>query len=163
MTTTVVFIQVQGRPGILEAKLGAAVTIGELKTAITALGVPIDAETFIFIDEAENHLHGEHHEPAHGVKHGGRIHVSRCKRVRATVHYLDKTETREFSPGTRVRAVKAHAVEVFRMPPKDAAEHVLQLCKSSERPASDTPLHTLTDHHTCAVCFDLVPEKRVEG
>ena len=163
MTTTVAFIQVQGRPGIVEAKLGAAVTIGELKAAIAALGVPIDDETFIFIDEAENHLQGEQSEPAHGIKHGCRLHVSRCKRIRATVHYLDKTETREFAPGARVRAVKAHAVEMFRMPPKDAAEHVLQICKSTERPASDTPLHTLTDHHVCNVCFDLVPEKRVEG
>jgi hypothetical protein len=163
MTTTVVFIQVQGHPGIIEAKLGTSATIGELLTAITAAGVDIDKETFLFVDEAENHLHGEHHEPAHGVKHGCRIHVSRCKRIRATVHFLDKTESREFAPGRRVRAVKAHAVEVFHLAPKDAAEHVLQLCNSTERPTSDTPLHALADHHTCTVCFDLVPEKRVEG
>lgn len=163
MTTTVVFIQVQGLPGIIEAKLGAAATIGEVLAAIAAAGVAIDNETFLFVDEAEDYLRGEHHEPAHGVKHGCRIHVSRCKRIRTTVHFLDKTESREFTPGRRVRAVKAHAVEVFHLAPKDAAEHVLQLCKSSKRPTSDTPLHALTDHHTCAVCFDLVPEKRVEG
>jgi hypothetical protein len=163
MTTNVVFIQVQGTPGILEGKVGPAATLGELFAAIAAAGVTIDKDTFIFVDEAENHLHGEHHEPVHGVKHGCRIHVSRCKRIRATVNFLEKTETREFAPGARVRAVKAHAVEAFHMAPKDAAEHVLQLCGSTEHPASDTPLHTLTDHHTCAVCFDLVPEKRVEG
>lgn len=163
MTNVVAFIQVQGRPGILEAKLSGVPTIGELKAALATLGVNIDAETFVFVEEAEQHLHGEPHQPAHGVKHGCRIHVSRCKRIRATVHYLDKSETRDFAPGARVRAVKAHAVEVFHMAPKDAGEHVLQLCKSTDRPASDTPLHTLADHHTCAVCFDLVPEKRVEG
>jgi len=162
MTNAVIFIQVQGRPGLLEAEVGDASTQGELRAAIAACGIMLD-EAFIFIEEAEEHLQGEHHEPAHGLKHGCRVHVSRCKRIRATVHYLDKTETREFAPGARVRAVKAHAVEVFHMPAKDAGEHVLQLCKSTERPASDTPLHTLTDHHTCAVCFDLVPEKRVEG
>ncbi|MEM4988017.1 hypothetical protein V8G57_11525 [Collimonas sp. H4R21] len=163
MTTLVVFIQVQGRPGIIETKLGPATTIGELKAALAAVGVNIDVETFIYVEDAENHLHGEHHEPAYGVKHGCRIHVSRCKRIRATVHYLDKTETRDFAPGARIRAVKAHAVDVFHIPPKDAGEHVLQLCNSQERPASDTPLHTLADHNTCAVCFDLVPEKRIEG
>jgi hypothetical protein len=89
--------------------------------------------------------------------------VSRCKRILTTVHYLDRTETHDFMPGARVRTVKAHAVEVFQLSPKDAAEHVLQVCNSSERPPRDTPLHTLADHQTCAVCFDLVPEKRVEG
>jgi hypothetical protein len=47
--------------------------------------------------------------------------------------------------------------------PKDAAEHVLQLCNSTERPPSDTPLHQLVQGHACELCFDLVPEKRVEG
>ncbi|MBL8513933.1 MAG: hypothetical protein JNJ55_08065 [Betaproteobacteria bacterium] len=163
MNKAVIFIQVQGTPRIHEAKVGAAPNQGEIRAAIAALGIVLDGEAYIFVEEAEEHLKGEHHEPAHGVKHGCRIHVSRCKRIRATVHYLDKSETREFAPGARVRAVKSHAVNVFHMQPKDAGEHVLQLCKSTERPASDTPLHTLTDHHTCAVCFDLVPEKRVEG
>jgi hypothetical protein len=49
------------------------------------------------------------------------------------------------------------------MDPKDAAEHVLQLCNSTDRPPSDTPLHQLVHGPHCALCFDLVPEKRVEG
>ena len=66
-------------------------------------------------------------------------------------------------PGARVRAVKEWAVRKFKMDPKDAADHVLQVCKSTARPASDTPLHQLLHGHDCALCFDLVPEKRVEG
>lgn len=137
--------------------------MSELHDALAASGITVGAETFIFIDEAENHEQGERHEPIHGLKHGCRIHVSRCKRVKATVNFLDKTETHEFPPGARVLAVKERAVQKFRMDPKDAAEHVLQLCRSTERPSSDTPLHQLTDGHGCDVCFDLVPEKRVEG
>ena len=42
-------------------------------------------------------------------------------------------------------------------------EHVLQICNSKERPSSDTPLAALAHGCGCNVCFDLVPEKRVEG
>lgn len=161
--TTVVFIQEHGRPGIIEATLKEAATIGDLHDVLIAAGLAVDDDTFIFIDEDEDHIHGEHHQPLHGVKHGCRIHVSRCKRIKTTVHFLDKSEEHEFPPGARVRAVKDQAVHVFHMTPKDAAEHVLQLCKSTERPSSDTPLHQLVEGHGCTVCFDLIPEKRVEG
>lgn len=125
-------------------------------------GVPINADTFIFIDEAEECLHGERIHPVPGIKRGARIHVTRFRRIKATVHFLDQTEEHEFPPGARVRAVKSLAAHTFHMTPADAADHVLQLCGSTERPTSDTPLHELA-RGGCAVCFDLVPEKRVEG
>ena len=59
--------------------------------------------------------------------------------------------------------MKERAVHKFELSPKDAAEHVLQLCQSTDRPASDTPLFQLAGDHGCAVCFDLVPDTRVEG
>jgi hypothetical protein len=59
--------------------------------------------------------------------------------------------------------VKAWAAQTFKLSAKDAAEHVLQLCNSTDRPPSDTPLHQLVHGHGCELCFDLVPEKRVEG
>lgn len=163
MSKTIVFIQTHSRPGILEAELSQAATLGELHDTLAASGITVDAETFIFIDEAEEHTQGQRHEPVRGLKHGCRIHVSRCKRIKVTVNFLDKTEAHEFPPGARVRAVKEWAVRKFHMAPKDAAEHVLQLCNATERPPSDTPLHQLVLGHGCAVCFDLVPEKRVEG
>ena len=137
--------------------------MGELHDALAAAGVQMDPETFIFIDEAEEHLGDNRQGPVHGLKHGCRIHVCRCKHIKTTVHYLEKTAEREFPPGIRVRAVKEWAVHTFKMSPKDAAEHVLQLCQSSDRPSSDTPLVQLLGDHGCAVCFDLVPDQRVEG
>jgi hypothetical protein len=163
MSKSAIFIQIHGRPGILEAELSEAATLGELHDALALLGIVIDAETFIFIDEGEDHQHAERHHPVPGIKHGCRIHVSRCKRIKTTVHFLDKTAEHEFAPGVRVRAVKEWAVHTFKMNPKDAAEHVLQICNSQKRPASDTPLHELVEGHGCALCFDFVPEKRVEG
>jgi hypothetical protein len=174
MSKLIVFVQVHGRPGVLEAELSAATTLGELYDALGAVGVTVDADTLLFIDEAEEPLAGGREDPIQGLKHGCRIHVSRCKRIETTVHYLEKTAERDFPPGARVRAVKAWAVHKFDLNPKDAAEHVLQLCNSSERPSSDTPLLQLVgahadhghDHgrgHACSLCFDLVPDKRVEG
>lgn len=163
MSKQIIFIQVHGSPKIVEAELSVAATLGELHEALAAAGIPVEAETFIFLDEAENHVQGERHEPVHGLKHGGRVHVTHCRRIKTTVQFLDKTAEHEFAPGTHVRKVKEWAAHTFEMTPKDAAEHVLQLCNSTVRPPSDTPLHQLVHGHECAVCFDLVPEKRVEG
>jgi hypothetical protein len=163
MSKIEIFVQIHGKPGLLETELTETATLGELHDALTKLGLTIDAETFVFIDEAEQHEQGHHHERVSRLKHGCRVHVTRCTQTDTTVHYLDKTAEHKFPPGARVRAVKAWAVEKFRLSPKDAAEHVLQLCKSTERPATDTPLHQLVHGHDCALCFDLVPEKRVEG
>jgi hypothetical protein len=163
MTDILVFIQAHGQADIVEAEFGPAPTLGDLRDKLDLVGIAAGGETFVFIDEAEEHEQGERHEPVRRLKHGSRVHVTRCKRVAATVHFLDKTEAREFPPGARVRAVKEWAVHAFHLDRKDAAEHVLQICNSTERPPSDTPLHQLVHGHPCALCFDLVPEKRVEG
>lgn len=162
MTKTTIFVQTQGRPGVVEIELAAGAA-SDLFAALAAAGIPVDAETFIFIDESVEPVHGGHHGDLHGLKHGSRVHVCRCRHIQCMVHYLDKTAERRFPPGARVRSVKAWAVHKFELNPKDAAEHVLQVCGSSDRPASDTPLQQLVQGHKCDVCFDLVPEKRVEG
>jgi len=162
MTKHIIFVQVQERPGIIEAEVSESATHGDLRKAIEAAGIMLDSDMCIFIDEAEEPLQGDHSQAA-GLKRGVRVHLSRCKRIKATVHYLERTVEGEFAPGARVRAVKAWAVHTFKLNPKDVAEHVLQICKSTKRPAADTPLHELVEGRTCSLCFDLVPEKRVEG
>lgn len=161
--TTIVFIQAHGRDGLFEAKLPPDATHDHLHHALEALEIELGDDTFIFIDEADEPLERKHQGPVPGLKHGSRVHVSRCKKIAVTVHYLEKTGEQTFPPGTRVRKVKAWAVEHFKLDHHDAAEHVLQLCNSTDRPSTDTPLQDLTDARSCSVCFDLVPEKRVEG
>ena len=161
--TTIVFIQVHGREGLIEAQLPEDATRHHLHGILAEVGVEIDDETFIFIDEDEEPLEREHHKPLPKVKRGCRIHVSKCRKIKVTVHYLEHTAEHTFAPGARVRKVKAWAVKEFKLDHHDAAEHVLQLCNSTDRPATDTPLHELTKAPVCSVCFDLVPEKRVEG
>lgn len=163
MPNLTVFIQVHGRLGILEAELPESATFSELNKLIDTLGVERDANTVIFVDESENHLQGDENARIGHIRHGSRVHVCHCRRVRVKVHFTDKTVEHEFVPGARVRAVKEFAVQKFGLNPKDAAEHVLQLCGSTKRPATDTPLNEVLGKHECALCFDLIPEKRVEG
>ncbi len=163
MPTYLIFIQVHGQPGIHQAEVPIAATMGDLQDALVRLGIVLDAESVIHLDESEHHLKGERHEQISDLKHGARFHVSRCHRIKTTVHYLHRTAEHEFPPGARLHSVKHWAMHAFGMTAIDAAEHVLQVCGSKTRPTSDAPLHQITDGHGCSVCFDLVPDKRVEG
>src|SRR5437764_1239824 len=122
MSKITIFVQIQGEPGVRETELPQTSTLGDLQDALTKLGIKLDAETFIFIDEADEHEQGRRDERVHRLKHGCRVHVTRCKRIAVTVHFADKTAEHAFSPAVRVRAVKAWAVEKFEMSPKDAGE-----------------------------------------
>lgn len=160
MKTTTIFLQVQGQPGLKEINLETP-NLGSLAKGLAEAKVASDAVDLIFLDEADDPIEGD--LAAVGVRAGTRVHITKCRKIKATVNYLDQTAARAFGPGVRVRKVKAWAVKHFKLEDHDAAEHVLQLCGTTERPKTDTPLHELTDGKTCAVCFDLVPETRVEG
>nr|WP_298681674.1 hypothetical protein [uncultured Dongia sp.] len=161
--TTIVFVNIHGKDGLSEVELPEAANHEHLFTVLAKLGVEVDQETFIFIDEEEEPLDRTKPGPLPSIKRGSHIHVSKCRKVQATVHYLEKTKDHTFAPGARVKKVKAWAVDKFKLDQHDAAEHVLQLCGSTDRPPTDTRLNKLTQPGICTVCFDLVPEKRVEG
>lgn len=160
--TTTIFIQVQGNRGLIEAALPEEATQQDLRRALAEAGVAFDDAALIFIDEDEDPLERDHGEPLR-LKRGCRVHVSRCRKIKVTGHYVEQTAERSFAPGTRLKQVKAWAIKTFKLDRHDAAEHVLQLCNSTDRPPTDTPLHELTQAPACSVCFDLVPETRVEG
>lgn len=161
--STIVFVQGDGAPRPTEAKLPDHVTGEGLRGILHDLGLLADEAASVVIDDADEAVDLKGKEPLKGVKRGTRIHVTRCLKVRVTVHFLDKSAHETFAAGARVRKVKAWAVREFKLEGQDAAEHVLQLCGTTTRPATDTPLQELTQPDACAVCFDLVPEKRVEG
>ena len=97
-----------------------------------------------------------------GVRNKQRVHVHRCPQVNVTLHFNDVTEVVHFPPSATVDRVKKRFVQMIRMSPVDAIEHVLQICGSSDRPEPDTEIGTLVCG-CCNVCFDLVPIKRIEG
>ena len=163
MRQSTLFVQVHGNPNVVEVSVAEQATATELLQALAGAGVATSPELSVFIDENEEHVSAETKGVLAGLRHGARVHVVRCRRIKTSVHYIDRTIERAFGPGVRVHTVKKWAAREFSLDHADAAEHVLQICRSTERPASDTPLHTLAHGSDCAVCFDFVPEKRVEG
>ena len=154
----------------------AQVLVGDVKgqqtvdEALKALGVT---------DIGQDLIHAEDHDGpvelktpvqvlVSGKGEGGlalvRLHQGRCLRVTVSVTFNGVTKSRDFPPVTRVGHVHQWATHnVFEMSPRDAAEHVLELQGGDERPDSDAQIGTLTEGTLCAVAFDLVPFKRVEG
>lgn len=157
------FVQVQGDSRLIEVPVADTLMEAELLAALVSAGIALGPDLAVFIDENEEPIGGDPERAVRGLKDGCRVHVARCRRIKTVAHFMEKTLTREFPPGARVRVIKKWAVHEFGLDHKDAAEHVLQLCGSSVRPPSDTPLHLLVQNHECGVCFDLVPEKRIEG
>jgi len=163
MTTFNLFVQEQGQPAIREIVVEEVITGRGLHEALVAVGIALTDDTLVFLDEVETPLDRHGDESIGHLHHGHRVHVRRCRHIEVTVNYLERQIQQKFAPSRRLRAVKAWAVSEFSLDHKDAAEHVLQVCSSEKRPPVDTPLHTLLHGHHCHLCFDLVPEKRVEG
>lgn len=145
-----------------ELVLAAEALVGDLHDALARVGVALDAETVIFIDEHEEPLPGERHHRPHHLRHGSRVHVGRTREVHVGVHFMARTIERRFAPGTRVAGVKKWAVKELGVTATDATEHVLQIHGTAKKPSPDTPIHQLV-HHGHRLEFDFVPEKRVEG
>lgn len=163
MTDISLFIHAHGKDEVAELSVAATIAEAALYDLLRAQGYLPDVDIKIYVDDAEQPVSHDGAGPIAGLKNGCRIHLARCRRVKVTLHYMEKTAQHDFAPGVRVRAVKLWAVKKVELDHKDAAEHVLQLCNSKIRPATDTPLHALTHGGECAVCFDLVPDKRIEG
>ncbi len=158
-----IFVQCQGHAGLIEAELPTEPTLEGMRSVLKKAGVAINEDTHIFIDEAEEPA-GEMDKELFGhLKHGDRIHITKCRQIEVSVNYLDQTASRRFGPGKKLKAVKKWIVRKFNIDSVDAGEHVLQICGGTTQPAPDTPLSELVDSACCSVCLDFVPDKRVEG
>lgn len=94
----------------------------------------------------------------------GKVHVHRCRRVDVTVSFGQEVAKGHFGPGATVAHVKNWAAEKkFHMTPADAAEHRLQIKGTHEQPPPGTHIGALESCSACAIAFDLVPAKRVQG
>lgn len=163
MSKTIIFIQAEGKPGVTEAEITIPATVHNLHETFKTLGIDFGKELEAFVDESDNPVPHDAKAVAEGLKHGSRVHVTHCKKIKVTVHYMHHTIDRGFAPGTRVRTVKQWAVRELKLNPTDAGEHVLRLCDSTIQPPTDAALAELVNSQSCDVCFDLVPEKRIEG
>ncbi len=93
-----------------------------------------------------------------------RLHVTHCRHIEVSVRFNGEDAKRRFPPSATVARVHHWAARrAFHLTPRDAAEHVLQLQGTVKRPDRDVHIGTLAEGKMCAVAFDLVPRKRVEG
>lgn len=170
MAKVQIFVQGEGKREIHVVELHAEATVRELLEAVQAQGaVPLNgghgAELALFAEDVDTPLAPGATLESAGVSNDSSVHVSRCARVSVTVHYNGEDRTDTFGPGVPMHRVKEWVVgrKGFGLDPVDAAEHVLQVTGSSDRPDEDVHVGSLVSASGCKVEFDLVAKVRVEG
>lgn len=136
---------------------------GEVLAAAAELRAPgFEGEFLLFVQESDTPLKPDRPLPKPPQDGPLCLHAHRCKSITVEASFNGRTKTVEFAPGRTVGSIKTYiATRLFGMTQHDAAEHVLQLADTTERPDADTHVGSLASH--CRVAFDLVPLVRVEG
>lgn len=165
MKRTEILLQGEHIPDIVVIEFGRGEGVMEvLAAAAEHRSREAEGEFYVFAEESDEPLgHGDK-LPEREDGHPVRLHVHRCRRIAVAVTFNGATKEHSFGPGTPVAAVKKWAaIAAFGMDPGDAAEHVLQIAGTTDRPEPDTHIGTLVTCPDCRLAFDLVPLKRVEG
>lgn len=163
MSTIALFYQAETLDRVEHATFPVDATVADVLAELRAkLGA--DEAAILFLEDAD--------EPAElgarlrDLNHGKavKVHVHRCRHIAISVTFNSKAEEHRFAPAATVARVKRWATDkAFKMSPAEAAEHVLQLSGTTERPNPGTHLGALAKHPKCQVGFDLVPNERVNG
>jgi hypothetical protein len=162
MTTISVFYQAESLGRIEHAIFSADATLAHALEAIRAKH-SIDGASVLYLEDAD--------EPAKlttllndiAISGAVKIHLHRCRLIRVSVTF-NSTKEHRFAPAATVARMKRWATDkAFPMSPEEAAEHVLQISGTTERPSPGTHVGTLAAHPHCDVRFDLVPNERVNG
>ena len=165
MKSTEILLQGEGIPDIQFVKLGRDKCASDLlAVAAEHRKADFEGEFHVFAEDADEPLALDSPLPA--SEHGEplRLHVNRCRSVEVAVTFNGETKEHRFGPGKTVGSVKKWAaIKTFGMTPEDAAEHVLQLAGTTDRPEPDAHIGSLVTNPHCGLQFDLVPLKRVEG
>jgi hypothetical protein len=168
MDTLELFVQGEGNTDIFVVTLpgdATGQTFLEQLRAEHGGHLVIEETTQIYLEDTSLPLDPARPLHEHGVTHHSRLHLHRCHQIAVTVHFQARTIEHRFSPAATIATVTAWAVgpNGFALAPVDAAEHALQVCHSTDRPAADVEIGTLVRYGECALCCDLVPKVRVEG
>jgi len=170
MAALQIFVQGEGKREIRLIELPADATVGDLVEAARAQGLLLSRnggkhEVLAYAEEGETALPSGAKLESVGLGNQGSVHVSHCSRVNVMVHYNGQNRSETFGPGVPMHRVNEWAVgsKGFNLNPVDAAEHVLQLTGTSDRPDEDVHIGSLVGEGGCKVEFDLVAKVRVEG
>lgn len=165
MKKTEILLQGEHIPDIQVVELGRGKGVKNVLAAAAKHRVcEAEGEYHVFTEEDDEPLGMDDKLPEHDDGRPVRLHVHRCRRIEVAITFNGVTKDHSFGPGTPIAAVKKWAaIAAFGMDPGDAAEHVLQLAGTTDRPEPDTHIGTLVTCPDCRLAFDLVPLKRVEG
>jgi hypothetical protein len=97
------------------------------------------------------------------IPEGLRVHAHRLRSIEVKVRYAGNEVRRAFRPGATVAKVKRWATADLRISPSDAAEMMLQVSGTNNRPDADVHIGTLVHAPAHRLAFDLVPSPRVNG
>lgn len=160
-----IFLQGDGITRITTITVNSDGLVRDVVTAAKAQGLklPESQELQVWVENSDEPLDIDGTLEKAGIKKHSRLHIHRCRRIKVTVNYQNKTETHPFAPSATIGVVKKWADKKFGLNDVDATEHALQICNSVERPSVDVHLGSLASAPDCAICFDLVPKQRVEG
>ena len=90
-------------------------------------------------------------------------HLHRLKSIDVIVRYAGRDVRRAFRPSATVGRVKKWATRELSVEPSDAAELMLQISGTDNRPDADIHIGTLVKAPKHSLEFDLVPSPRVNG
>jgi hypothetical protein len=119
-----------------------------------------DEEVFIFVEDEDD----EHAlEKLEQVAEGLRVQLHRLKSIDVIVRYASRDVRRSFRPSATVGRVKKWATHELGVAPSDAAELMLQIRGTDNRPDADIHIGTFVKAPMHILEFDIVPSPRVNG
>lgn len=155
-----IFVQSENATAVTHLTFPTDTTISTLKATLIERGLAT-AESEVFLEDSDDALDPSKTVGAVGGGKNVKLHVHKCKQVQVTVTFSGRAQTRKFPPSTTIAKVHRWATEAFNLSPDDAADHVLQLSGTHERPSVATHIGTLA--RDCRAAFDLVPNERIQG
>lgn len=127
---------------------------------IAKVNLQSDEKVFLFVEDEDD----EHKfEKLEKVDEGLRVQLHRLKSIDVIVRYAGKDVRRSFRPSTTVGRVKKWATHELGVVPSDAAELMLQIKGTNNRPDVDIHIGALVKAPEHTLEFDLVPSPRVNG
>lgn len=165
MRNVEILLQGEHIPDIQLVEIGSGKQVKDLlAVAAGCRKETVEGDFVVFLEDGPKPLAADDNLPESENGLPVPLHVHRCRSVVATVTFNGVDKGHEFRPGMTIDAVKKWAaVTEFGMKPADAAEHVLQIAGTTDRPEPDTHIGALVSCPDCSIAFDLVPLKRVEG
>ena len=161
-----VFLQGEGLKNVVLIQIPIDAIVRDLVEAAKKHGLSHDGDenpARVFLEEMEDFLDPSMPLEHAGIHHKSHVHIHRSHRINVIVNFNGQQEQHIFSPSTTVGRIKKTAVKAFHMSEVDAAEHVLQVSGTNDRPDESVHIGTLVNFPCEQLNFDLVPKVRIEG